>query len=129
VSQVLSHYPQLQPGLCGSLECRRMCARACHCEAGLRRGRVLLAERARRRFAIKANRRQEEICARIRKASLCPRICQRVGGCFLPQAGDHPSEAKRKVFRCQYAVDLLVSLGFLCKESPPKKLYMEVSHD
>ena len=85
-----------------------MCVRVCHCEAGLRRGRVLLAERARRRFAVKANRRQEEICASIRQASLCPRIRQSVGGCFLPQAGDHPSEAKRKVYRCQRVVDALV---------------------
>jgi len=113
MSQVLSHYPHLQPGLCGRLECQRTCVRVCHCQAGLRRGRVLLAERARRRFAVKANRRQEEICFRVRQASLCPRICQSVGGCFLPQAGDHPSEAKRKVFRCQRAVDLLVSVGGL----------------
>jgi hypothetical protein len=113
VSQLLSHYPHLQPGLCGRLECPRMCARVCHCEAGLRRSRRLLAERAMRRFALKANRRQEETCTRIRKARLCPQICQRVGGCFLPRDGDHPSEARRKVFRCQRAVDLLVSVGGL----------------
>ena len=113
MSVLLSHYPQLQPGLCARLECPRVCSRVCHCEAGLRRSRAKLAEQARRRFAIRANRRQEEVCARVRKARLCPQICQRVGGCFLPQAGDHPSEAKRKVFRCQYALDLLVSLGGL----------------
>jgi hypothetical protein len=113
VSSLLSRYPHLQPGLCGQLECRRMCVRVCHCEAGLRRGRALLAERARRRFAVKANRRQEAVCATVRKASLCPKLCHQLGGCFLPQAGDHPSEAKRKVFRCQYAVDLLVSVGGL----------------
>jgi len=113
VSQLSSRYPHLQPGLCGRLECPRMCARVEHCPAGLRRGRQLLAEQARRRFAVKANRRQEEVCARIRKARLCPQICQRVGGCFLPRDGDHPSESRRKVFRCQYAVDLLVSLGGL----------------
>jgi hypothetical protein len=113
VSVLLSRYPHLQPGLCGRLECPRICARVCYCEAGLRRSRAKLAELARRRFAVKANRRQEEVCARIRKASLCPRICQRVGGCFLPQDGDHPSEARRKAFRCQYAVDLLVSVGGL----------------
>ena len=113
MSVLLSRYPQLQPGLCGRLECRRMCVRVQHCEAGLRRSRCLLAERARGRFTIKANRRQEEVCARIRKAHLCPQICQRVGGCFLPRDGDHPSEAHRKVFRCQYAVDLLVEVGGL----------------
>jgi hypothetical protein len=110
VSSLLSRYPHLQPGLCGRLECPGICSRVCHCEAGLRRGRVLLAERARRRFAVKANRRQEEICARVREASLCPRICQQLGGCFLPQAGDHPSESKRKVFRCQRVVDALVKI-------------------
>jgi hypothetical protein len=110
-SIVASSYPQLVPGLCGRLECPRMCSRVCHCQAGLRRSRRLLAERARRRFAVRANRRQEEICARIRKSHLCPQICQRVGGCFLPRDGDHPSEARRKVFRCQHAVDLLVSVG------------------
>ena len=113
MSQLLSRYPQLQPGLCGRLECPRICSRVEHCEAGLRRSRARLAEQARRRFAVRANRRQEEVCARITKAGLCPQICQRVGGCFLPQQGDHPSEARRKVFRCQYAVDLLVSLGGL----------------
>jgi hypothetical protein len=116
VSQVLSRYPHLEPGLCGRLECPRICSRVCHCEAGLRRSRVRLAEQARRRFAVRANRRQEEICARIHKAGLCPQICQRVGGCFLPRDGDHPSEARRKVYRCQYAVDLLVEHGGLkCK--------------
>ena len=112
-SIVASRYPQLQPGLCGRLQCPRICARVCHCEAGLRRSRVRLAEQARRRFSVKANRRQEETCARIRKARLCPQICQRVGGCFLPRDGDHPSESRRKVFRCQYAIDLLVSVGGL----------------
>ena len=112
-SVVASRYPHLQPGLCGRLECPHICSRVCHCEAGLRRTRAKLAERAMRRFAIKANRRQEEVCSRIRKARLCPQICQRVGGCFLPRDGDHPSEARRKVFRCQYAVDLLVSVGGL----------------
>jgi len=113
VSKVLSRYPQLQPGLCGRLECHRMCAQVCHCEAGLRRGRVLLAQRAMRRFTVKANRRQEEVCTKIRKARLCPQICERVGGCFLPQTWDQPSEAHRKAFRCQYAVDLLVQHGGL----------------
>ena len=108
MSILLSRYPHLQPGLCGRLECPRMCVRVCHCEAGLRRGRVLLAERAWRRFAVKANKRQEEICARVRKASLCPKICHQVGGCFLPQPCDHPSEARRKLFRCQRVVDALV---------------------
>ena len=111
MSVLLSRYPHLQPGLCGRLECPRVCSRVCHCEAGLRRSRARLAEQARRRFAVRANRRQEEVCARLRKGRLCPRICQRVGGCFLPRDGDHPSEARRKVFRCQRAVDLLVSVG------------------
>jgi hypothetical protein len=112
-SQVASRYPELEPGLCGRLECPRICSRVCHCPAGLRRSRAKLAEQARRRFAVKANRRQDEVCARIRKANLCPQICQRAGGCFLPRDGDHPSEARRKVFRCQAAVDLLVSVGGL----------------
>jgi hypothetical protein len=110
VSQLLSRYPQYQPGLCGKLVCPRMCVRVEHCQAGLRRSRALLAERARRRFAVKANRRQEDVCARVRHASLCPRICLQVGGCFLPHPCDHPSEARRKVFRCQRAVDALVKI-------------------
>jgi hypothetical protein len=121
VSQVLSHYPHLQPGLCGRLECQRMCVRVCHCQAGLRRGRVLLAERARRRFAVKANRRQEDVCARVRKASLCPKICHQVGGCFLPQPCDHPSEAKRKAFRCQRVVDALVKQRLSLERKSPKE--------
>jgi hypothetical protein len=112
-SQVLSHYPHLEPGLCGRLECPRVCSRCCHCAAGQRRSRRLLAERARRRFAVVANSRQEQVCSRITRARLCPQICEKVGGCFLPQQGDHPSEARRKVFRCQRAVDLLVSVGGL----------------
>ena len=115
-SIVASRYPNLEPGLCGRLFCRRICSRVCHCPAGTRLSRQRLAEQARRRFAVKANRRQEEVCARIRQHGLCPRICQRVGGCFLPQQGDHPSESRRKVFRCQRAVDLLVQVGGLpCK--------------
>jgi hypothetical protein len=112
-SQVLSHYPHLEPGLCGRLECPRVCSRVCYCAAGLRRSRRLLAERARKRFAVRANSRQLQVCTRITKAKLCPQICEKVGGCFLPQQGDHPSEARRKVFRCQRAVDLLVSVGGL----------------
>jgi hypothetical protein len=112
-SVVASRYPHLVPGLCGRLECPRVCSRVCHCEAGLRRSRASLAEQARRRFAVRANGRQEEVCSRIRKDRLCPRICQRVGGCFLPRDGDHPSEVRRKVFRCQHAVDLLLSVGGL----------------
>ena len=111
MSQLLSRYPSLEPGLCGRLECPRICSRVEHCAAGLRRSRARLAEQARRRFAVKANRRQEEVCTRIRKAKLCPQICQKVGGCFLPTGVDHPSEARRKAFRCQYALDLLVSSG------------------
>jgi hypothetical protein len=112
-SAVASHYAHLEPGLCGRLVCRRICSRVCHCPAGTRLSQQRLAEQARRRFAVRANRRQEEVCARIRKARLCPQICRRVGGCFLPQEGDHPSEARRKVFRCQRAVDLLVEVGGL----------------
>ena len=110
-SQVLSHYPALEPGLCGRLECPRICSRVEHCAAGLRRSRAALAAQARRRFAVKANSRQEHVCSRLVKAHLCPQICLKVGGCFLPQQGDHPAEARRKVFRCQRAMDLLVSLG------------------
>ena len=112
-SIVASYYPNLEPGLCGRLVCRRICSRVCHCPAGTRLSQQRLAEQARRRFALKANRRQEEVCARIRKARLCPQICRRVGGCFLPRDGDHPSEGRRKVFRCQRAIDLLVSVGGL----------------
>ena len=110
MSVLLSRYPQYQPGLCGKLVCPRPCSRVCHCEAGLRLGRQRLAERAARRFQVLANARQREACGAIHAQRLCPSLCQRVGGCFMPRAWDHPSEAKRKVFRCQRAVDALVKI-------------------
>jgi hypothetical protein len=110
VSEVLSRYPHLQPGLCGCLECAHICSRVCHCEAGLRRGRARLAAQAVRRFRVIANSRQEQACSTIHKQGLCPHLCREVGGCFLPRDGDHPSESKRKVFRCQRAVDALVRI-------------------
>jgi len=109
MSQVLSHYPQLQPGLCGRQECPRICSRVCHCPAGLRRSRARLAAQAVRRYRVAPNRRQLDGCAEVRKANLCPGLCAVVGGCFLPRQGDHPSEAKRKAFRVQKAMDLLVN--------------------
>ena len=108
MSQVLLHYPHLTPGLCGALECPHICSRVNHCEAGLRRSRRQLAERARRRFSVRLDRRRGQICEQIHAAGHCPTICRAVGGCFLPQVGDHPSEAKRKVFRAQRAMDALV---------------------
>lgn len=110
MSQVLSAYPHLVPGLCGRLECPRICSRVCYCEAGLRRSRARLAAQASRRFAVRANARQKEVCATIHNAHLCPQVCHQVGGCFMPQDGDQPSEARRKAFRCQRAVDALVKI-------------------
>jgi hypothetical protein len=111
VPSVASVYPHLQPGLCGRLECPHVCSRVCHCPAGQRRVRRLLAERASRRFAAKANSEQLRNCERIRKAGGCPTICNQVGGCFLPRPGDHPSEIKRKVFRAQQAIGLYIAKG------------------
>lgn len=108
MSVVLSRYPHLAPGLCGALACRRLCLRSQHCPAGERRARALLRERARNRFSVKLDRRRDQVCGEIRKASQCPTVCQGVGGCFIPQVGDHPSEARRKVFRAQRAMDALV---------------------
>ena len=107
-SQVLLHYPHLTPGLCGRLECPHICSRVCHCEAGLRRSRRQFARSAIRRFSVRLDRRRGEICDQIHAAGFCPAICKGVGGCFLPQVGDHPSEARRKVFRAQRAMDALV---------------------
>jgi len=118
MSQVLSHYPQLQPGLCGRLECPRICSRVEHCPAGLRRSRARLAAQAVRRYSVVPNRRQLEVCAAVRNARLCPSLCAVVGGCFQPRQFDHPSEAKRKAFRAQKAMDLLVKYrqgGVPCK--------------
>jgi len=118
MSQVLSHYPHLQPGLCGRRECPRICSRVEHCPAGLRRSRARLAAQAVRRFSVVPCRRQLEVCAEVRKAHLCPSLCSVVGGCLLPRQGDHPSEAKRKAFRAQKAMDLLVNYrqgGVSCK--------------
>lgn len=110
-SSVTSLYLNLQPGLCGRLECPRVCSRVCHCEAGLRRSRALLAQQAQRRYAVHLDRSRAQRCERIRKAGGCPTVCNSVGGCFLPQPYDHPSEARRKVFRAQRAIDQLVSPG------------------
>ena len=110
MSQLSSLYPQYQPGLCGRLVCPRVCSRVEHCPAGLRRGRQLLAEQAARRFRVVANSRQREVCSALHQQHLCPQVCREVGGCFLPREGDHPSESRRKVFRCQRAVDALVRI-------------------
>ena len=118
MSQVLSLYPQYQPGLCGRLACPRICTRVCHCPAGLRRSRARLAAQAARRFRVVASRRQLEVCAKVREAKLCPSLCSAAGGCLLPRQGDHPSEARRKAFRAQKAMDLLVNYrqgGVSCK--------------
>lgn len=109
-SVVSSRYPHLQPGLCGRLSCPHICSRVCHCPAGQRRARALLAAQARQRFTVKANRRQEQVCVEVRKAGLCPSLCNKVGGCFLPQWGDTTAELKRKAHRAQQAMDLLIIL-------------------
>lgn len=113
MSQVLSRYPHLAPGLCGQLECHRICSKVCHCAAGSRRSSARLAAQAARRFTVRTDRRRLHICERVHSAHQCPGLCQKVGGCFLPQVGDHPSEAKRKVFRAQRAMDALVRGRFL----------------
>jgi len=109
MSVLLTRYPA--PGLCGRLECHRICARVCHCEAGQRRARALLALQALRRATVVLDRSRAQRCERIRKAGGCPSVCQSVGGCFLPEAGDHPSEARRKVFRAQRAIEALLRRG------------------
>lgn len=108
MSQVLSAYPHLAPGLCGSLECGHICSRVCHCPAGQRRVHSLLAAQAIRRFSVRLDRRRGHICEQVHDAGLCPKLCQGVGGCFLPRVDDHPSEARRRVFRAQRAMDALV---------------------
>lgn len=108
MSQVLKQYPYLVPGNCGALACKRQCVRSEHCPAGMRRRKELLARAAVRRHSVKLDRRRGHICEQIHDAGFCSRLCQEVGGCFLPQVGDHPSEAKRKVFRAQRAMDALV---------------------
>jgi hypothetical protein len=95
-------------GLCGRLVCQRLCLRSEHCPAGRRRADQLLARQAIRRFSVCLDRRRGHICEQVHDSGLCPSLCQKVGGCFLPQVGDHPSEAKCKVFRAQRAIDALV---------------------
>ena len=104
-SVIFTYYPHLIPGLCGALECPRPCTRVCHCEAGLRLSQRLLAQRAVRRFTAKANRQQVQVCDRVHKAGLCPVLCQKVGGCFLPQPLDNTAELKRKAGRTKNALD------------------------
>ena len=110
MSKVTELYPYLVPGLCGALECSHICRRVQLCPAGQRRVQRLLAEKAVRRFTVKANSQQLRVCEKVHDAGLCPRLCNQLGGCFLPQPLDHPSEAKRKVFRAQYAMDALVDM-------------------
>jgi hypothetical protein len=69
----------------------------------------MMAEQAVRRYSVRANAQQERVCAQIHKAGLCPSLCNKVGGCFLPNF-DPTCEAKRKVFRCREALSLLVQL-------------------
>lgn len=109
-SRVVALHPHLAPGLCGRPSCPHVCSRVCHCPAGTRRGEFLLARQAMRRFSVRLDRRRATICKYLTEARLCPSLCREVGGCFLPLVGDHPSEAKRKVFRAQRAVDRLVAL-------------------
>ena len=116
MSQVLSRYQHQSPGLCGALQCRRVCSRVCYCPAGLRRSRARLAAQAVRRFSVRLDRRRAHVCEQIHQSGLCPVLCQKVGGCFLPQVDDHPSEAKRKVFRAQKAMDQLVRARMSRKE-------------
>ena len=125
MSQVIKHYPHLAPGNCGRLACRRLCVRSEHCPAGQRRARELLARAAVRRHSVALDRRRGQICEQIHDSGFCPSICQEVGGCFLPRVDDHPSEARRKVFRAQRAMDALVRQRFLSKESCAKKVCMK----
>jgi len=108
MSQVVREYPHLAPGLCGRLACRRLCLRSEHCPAGQRRRSSLLSQRAIRRFSVALDRRRGRICAQIHDSGQCSSLCQGVGGCFLPQVGDHPSEARRKSHRAQRALDEFV---------------------
>ena len=124
-SVIFTYYPHLIPGLCGALECPRPCTRVCHCEAGLRLTRRLLAWQAMRRFDTKANRQQVQVCDRVTKAGLCPKLCLKVGGCFLPQRYDHTSELKRKANRPQlvlYALARREIEANIEKYAPPQDL-------
>jgi hypothetical protein len=109
-SQVLAQYPHLAPGLCGALECPRLCVRSQHCEAGQRRARRLFAAQRRRRNNVKPNREQLRVCKLIQDEGLCPTLCNRCGGCFLPQPYDSVSELKRKAHRPQWVIGALVRL-------------------
>lgn len=101
-------YPHLAPGLCGELECRELCYRWPECPAADRRRQDQHARRVRRHFTVTVDRARMRRCERIHDAGLCPYICRKVGGCFLPRVGDHPAEALRKVYRAQRAADELV---------------------
>jgi len=109
-SQVLAQYPHLAPGLCGVLECPRLCVRSQHCPAGQRRARRLMASQARRRLNVKPNREQLRVCKLIQDEGLCPKLCKQCGGCFLPQPHDSESELKRKAHRPQWVIGALVRL-------------------
>lgn len=108
--KVIVQYPYLAPGLCGALECPRLCARVQHCPAGQRRARRLQAEQARRRFTIKANSQQRRVCDLVNSKGLCPQLCKQCGGCFLPQTYDSQAELKRKAHRPQKVLGAMVSL-------------------
>jgi hypothetical protein len=112
MSVLVDLYPHLAPGLCGQLSCHGLCSKYHDCPAGQRRRRDRLARNAWRQFTVKVDRRRLNICERIHDAGQCPYLCREVGGCFLPKVGDHPSEAMRKVFRAQLAMDAFVRHGY-----------------
>lgn len=108
--QVIAQYPYLAPGLCGALECPRLCVRSQHCPAGQRRFRRLIRAQGRRRLNVKPNHQQLRVCKLIQDENLCPTLCKQCGGCFLPQPYDSQSELKRKAHRPQCVIGALVRL-------------------
>jgi len=116
VSILAELYPHLVPGRCGRLQCPSLCPRFRDCPAGVRRSRAERTANVWRQFTVVLDRRRAHICEKVHDAGFCPTLCREVGGCFLPRVGDHPSEASRKVFRAQRAMDALVRARDLKKK-------------
>lgn len=46
-----------------------------------------------------ANKKQSRVCALVHDSGYCPKLCQKHGGCFMPELHDSVAELKRKCFR------------------------------
>ena len=80
-------------------------------------------------MTIKPHRRALYVCDQIQKAGQCPRVCTEVGGCFMPQVDEPRSESKRKAYRPEKAMTVLLRIrqragieAQINRHAPPEEL-------